>query len=291
MALSERDAHFYTRRRCRESGQGVLEYILTLVVSIALVLGITYQFNDAFKVWANNYFGDYLSCLLESGELPTIGGNGGGSAVCDQLFQNFSLANGRPAKPSAPGGSSSGGSSSGNEGSQGRSDSTTPARAVSESSANNGYTRVNRGGGGSSAAGGPFNKNNPQDSEGGSGGGRRNVYTGNTDVSAGGGAAGTSGRGSRTDKDGGLNSGFFVSRSETAQERTTQFAAKLSDKSSGARKARFLVERKPAQTGKVPDDEPLTFGDYLRYILIAALILALVLVVGGQFLQISNEME
>lgn len=57
-----------------------------------------FEFNTAFQAWANNYFGDYLTCLLETGELPTIEGSPGDSGICGQFFEPFSLKNGRPSK-------------------------------------------------------------------------------------------------------------------------------------------------------------------------------------------------
>ncbi len=94
-----------------ESGQAVIEYILVLTVVVSMVLGGLYQLNDAFRVWADSYFGDYLACLLESGELPSLGGAGG--SECTQLYKEFSLADGRPHVGDGVGGG--GGGSSGSE--------------------------------------------------------------------------------------------------------------------------------------------------------------------------------
>ena len=87
-----------------ESGQAAIEYILLLVVVVGVLLGSVYQFNSAFSFWADNYFGDYLACLIESGELPSLGGSSGSSGECNQLYKEFSPDDGRPLIASNSGG-------------------------------------------------------------------------------------------------------------------------------------------------------------------------------------------
>ena len=98
MGLSEDFKKFLTFRknRVREQGQAVIEYILFLIIIVSVILGILYQFNDAFKNFVHSYFGDYIACLLETGELPSLGGDGGPSqGVCNAKFKNFSVSSGR----------------------------------------------------------------------------------------------------------------------------------------------------------------------------------------------------
>ncbi len=79
-----------------EQGQAVLEYILVLIVVVSIVLGVLYQFNDAFRNFLQSYFGDYLTCLLETGELPALGGEGyPNQGICSAGFKNFNVASGR----------------------------------------------------------------------------------------------------------------------------------------------------------------------------------------------------
>ncbi len=90
----------------QQSGQAVTEYVLILIVVVAIILGGLYQVNSAFKVWAQGYFGDYLSCLLETGELPALGGSVSAAAgVCNEMYEPFSLDKGRPLLASSGGGS------------------------------------------------------------------------------------------------------------------------------------------------------------------------------------------
>lgn len=80
--------------RFNPSGQALIEYLLVLIVTVSLLGGAIYQLNDSFKKFLESYFGDYLSCLIEAGELPKLGGESEG--ICEDQFEAFSLANGRP---------------------------------------------------------------------------------------------------------------------------------------------------------------------------------------------------
>jgi hypothetical protein len=72
-----------------ESGQAILEYILVLFVSVMLILGLMYQFSTAFRKYAQNFFGNYVACLIETGELP-------GSQACATEFVAFDVNSGSP---------------------------------------------------------------------------------------------------------------------------------------------------------------------------------------------------
>ncbi|NQZ18798.1 MAG: hypothetical protein HRT44_06015 [Bdellovibrionales bacterium] len=102
------------KARAGEAGQAVVEYILMLVITVSIILGVLYQFNDAFKNYLDNYFGDYIACLLETGELPSLGGDGPTSAECNANFADFTVASGRPL---VDGGSSGSGDGNGESGS------------------------------------------------------------------------------------------------------------------------------------------------------------------------------
>lgn len=85
--------------RGSQAGQAVTEYVLVLITVIIVFFlagGFLRQFNSGFSAWVKNYYGEYLSCLLETGELPTLGYEGGNGG-CEDEFQPFTLAGGRPA--------------------------------------------------------------------------------------------------------------------------------------------------------------------------------------------------
>jgi hypothetical protein len=56
-----------------KSGQAVVEYMLILVVSVTLILSLASVIFTPFQVFLNQFLGEYVSCLLESGELPPMG--------------------------------------------------------------------------------------------------------------------------------------------------------------------------------------------------------------------------
>ena len=58
-------------------GQATIEYILVLVVVVGIIAGLILRFNQAIKGYANELFTGYIVCLLETGELPLIGGEPG----------------------------------------------------------------------------------------------------------------------------------------------------------------------------------------------------------------------
>ena len=75
LAVHLKKARRAGRKLNKESGQGVLEYILVLVIVLVVILGLVYQFNVKFKNYAEQFFDGYIACLLETGDLPGVGGS------------------------------------------------------------------------------------------------------------------------------------------------------------------------------------------------------------------------
>lgn len=262
-----------------ERGQSLVEYILLLVVSVALILGLIFEFSSAFKAWANNYFGDYLTCLLETGELPSIGGTPGDSGTCNQFFQPFSLKNGRPSNALSKGNTEQQKSSAKPSGLNraGARREGTVARAQS------------RGGGSWNGSGNGGSSSKLADtSEGGGGGG--DAKTGNTGVSSG------EGYSSRMAKSGLGDGGrqidgrvhVTVKKDEETKKGYVPTAARNDNFSRSPKRVKVKEARKPAE---VAADEPMTFGNFIRLLIMAALIIALVVVIGGQVLQATKGMD
>lgn len=250
-----------------------MEYVLILVVTVAIILGGLYQLNTAFKSWANNYFGDYLACLLETGELPTIGGSPGDSGTCDQLFKAYSFADGRPLKEST----SQGAAEDGGGGQSG-------AAREGRGSGGGGYSPMRYGGGrfgsGSSSSGGQ------------SGNQRTSVNTGNTNATDYGGGYSTFQRPqprSRTKLD---NKFAFEKEQDDKQKRKPIVSSR---KTPEDERGRGAIKLKPnAFKGKAApaaEDSGFSIGNFIRIIIIAAIIIALVMFLGGQALSISKSME
>lgn len=268
-----------------ESGQGIVEYILVLVVTIALVLGMVVQFNSAFQSWANNYFGDYLACLLETGELPSLGGpmDVSGDTSCNQLFEPFSLAKGRPHLGKAISGEASGASLAASA-AAGRSQSEADKSGGSSGS----YTRASRGGGGrfgrlnSMSDGARFKTSFKDRSD-------SSVYTGSTE---------STNFGSANPYGGGefvrvapINDRFSFTDEKDQKSGKGGKSLVKRNTASELRPTRMKVIPKPAKKSEQTADSDLGIGDYIRYLLIAAIIIALVLFFGGQALQMSRSMD
>lgn len=70
-----------------QSGQATIEYILIIIVSVALLSGPLYQFNSMFRNYVDALYGDegYFACLLETGEFEN-GSSNDSSSDCNTAF-------------------------------------------------------------------------------------------------------------------------------------------------------------------------------------------------------------
>ena len=274
--------------RPSESGQAVLEYILILALTVAVMLGAVYQLNDAFRQWAQNYFGEYLACILETGELPSLGGQEGMGAVCDQDFAPFSLASGRPLVGSGgPGAGGAGLSGEGGEGREGQ------GRVHSGSQAGEGAAGAAGGGGGGGrwAAG----RRPPPRAIGGVGGqeGRfaaNKRDTGSSDFLGAGQIESGQQEEARRRQRMGQGFGWVEDRKKPEEGQRRAMTPLKKDDGQDLRPQKIKVERRPA-TAQAEEPEPLTFGYFLRFLLMAALIIAILYFLATQAMQIRNSMD
>lgn len=312
------------------SGQAMIEYVLMLVVTISLLFLANKVF-DSMNKFMNKYMGDYISCLMEYGELPSWGvqdtdlkqhtSGAGGGKVCDSSFDGFTIAGGRPAsgggggtgggkntsggKNEAPGGGKNTGSKNNSNASNNSSSqqSSSSGSSSSSSSSQSPYSsgQVRRGG---SSAGGRAGGTTDgrvtagesdekvqviEESEGETEGPRKNLYA----------------RGRQT-------------RRIYQQDKYRAITGKLAEE---IEKKTKKVERKPTTTtlakvtsggymftpkkrAFVPptdlkkttfkddgDDGSFQFGYFIKWLLIAGMILAIVILIGGQILNYSKSGE
>lgn len=276
MGFSIRDEHSAVNILGSQRGQGIVEYILVLVVSVSLILGGMYQLNSAFKTWATNYFGNYLACLLEAGELPSISGAGGDSGVCNQMFKPFSLADGRPLIPGTNAGAESAKGGAG-------------AGAVERSQ---GYT-VGGGGSGSFSGRGFGRGAGPRGftakGRGGKGGGA--TFTGNTGTADYGGY-GTTNRRLDVRVKTTLDNKFAFEDEREKSERKKSASSMRKGPEEGGKAPRIRVKKSDRKRDiAATEDTGLNIPNFLRYLIIAGIILALVVFLGGQTLQIGKSMD
>lgn len=284
MALSEflRKTFADQRSKAHIAGQAILEYILVLVVTVSIILGLMYQFSSSFKDFTDLYFGNYIACLLETGELPTLGGetgpNQGTCAPPDFSFSgNMDIASDRGS--SGSGDSSSSDSNSGSDSGGGGSGRLRPSRVV-------------RGGGTSN---GESSNSGSKD--------RPSKIAKRTDADKGandaafsdGSSSGGSGRGRtiRRKKVIFLD-GKYVADKE--KDKSPTLAKAKDDKKKGGRDSlrnpTFILDVPEAK--KVADDDlgsGFNFGTFIKILLIFGIIIAIVIFLGGQAMQIKKSWQ
>jgi len=280
-------------------GQAVIEYILLLVVSVSLVLGLTYQIFTPMKSFIDDYMGSYVQCLLDTGTLPKFGGDASAQAPedidsgCVAKFKN--VAGNIGANDTSP--SSSGSRSGGADSSNSHSNQSSDSSNNSEKSGNSNSE--------SSTYAGSASRD-----------GSRFVQKANSAHS------GLEGRGSNGKvveiaANGNTSNGFFngnkgggptvIHRKSTSvsMDGLTQEQKKRLEKNAGNEgrtvslpgddlspsKKKMLVKKPEPKAPVMEDDQPMTVGNFIRYLFIAALILALVIFIGGQALQMSKSAE
>jgi len=114
----------FAQQSANSAGQAVVEYMLVLVVTLT-ILGMVKSVFSAVDEFMYSYMGEYISCLMDYGELPAMGtdnselskskdGGSTGGKKCNNEFAGFTLSNGRPANGNRGGsGNSSGRGSTG----------------------------------------------------------------------------------------------------------------------------------------------------------------------------------
>jgi hypothetical protein len=307
-----------------DSGQAVIEYLLLLVILLSVLGGITYQFSDAFRRFSANFFGNYVTCLLEAGELP---GNGG---ICGQNYKPFSLADGKPlieggSGPGGVGGSGSGGSGGNGSGPNGSGGSNS-GRSSRNNSGRRNPTISQSDGAGQSEAGSSSSKSS-SDKDGGSsaaGAGRSSRFKGTMSVDAarkatsGEGADGADGsdpfglKGSSRRSSRGYSSltpgatagatssfdqsvgrmRFVPPPREDAVVTKSDEKIEVTDadrKGAGRRVPASFGNKK--QSVSADADVGLTLPNFIRYLLIAAIAIAIVLFLGGQAVALKKGQE
>lgn len=271
----------FLSRLGNEHGQAVIEYTLIMLVTVAILLALANVLFKPFGEFVSNYMGKYTACLLEYGELPSLGSTVDSpvedDSECNKQFQGGTITAGRPPRANAPGASSSGAKQRTNTQSR---DSSSGGGSYAGSSSRGGGSNINFGRRPSSGVEGPARK---------------------------------SGKVIEIALEGGGSSGFFGSNSGNRyaiSSRKTSYLAitglteaekkELEKKAEGtagmlvtsdgvAREKKRLGVKPPPKPPFREEDKPFTIGNFIRYLFIAALVIALVIFIGGQALQMSKS--
>lgn len=297
-------------KKLNESGQATLEYILILTVTVLIILSLVWQFNSAFKKYADAFFDGYIACLLETGELPGTGGD------CSAEYQKFSIANGtpligggldgggnnggnNPGGNNDTGGGKDGSGSGGKDGKGGKSD-TNKNPNGSGGSGSSGATVGSAGEQGGSSGSSVFVKNGR--------GKQRSTAVNGAKAAGAGNAKGREGLTALSSSESQGSNNSNGRRRKTAMDRSFSFFGQQDDESKALtapstvvskeegggnlkpKKVGMDMTRKPAATAS-SEDQGFSLGRLVRIILIAAIIVVIVLFFGGQILQISKSAE
>jgi hypothetical protein len=286
--VSQRE-HKHLRPRAAnlgESGQAAVEYLLILVVGVALV-SLLAQVYKPFGDFATAYFSNYLECLLETGELP-----GSQTGICIQEYSasvaKFSSAS-KSGLASAGAGSASSSANAAASASGGKGGASAKPGNASAEGSNSMSSRF--GAGGASTAGiGSLKSRNPEaaDSK------KEESYTGSSAVSSGRFAGyGNNAQGRRRVQrmDGSFQ--IFDDRQPlaTVSSDNKSVIRRPADATDALRpvRARDNFNLRPKKSAQ--PDVGFSIGFAFRFLLIAAIIIAIILLIGGQAMQISRGSE
>lgn len=309
-----------------QRGQATLELVLVLLVGVLIALGLIYRFNTAFKKYTVDMYGTYYRCLLETGELPGTGSVCRDKEVRFNIANGRDLVRDGGTGGSGGGGSGGGGSDgSGGNGSNGSGGGNGSGKGGGKgSSGGQSGQSGSDGSGGSGSGSGSDSGGGGSESVGGrgrtSGGGRGSVIgrlrnlqnprstavgkasdaaggVGHTDdpviaVSANTRAQAEGLRRVQTKMDFKMD-GAEYQRPETASVTATTAAPVKKSVQGGdslrPRKAVENTDRKPATSAKDDKGGGLEFGRIFRLFIIIGIIIAIIVFLGGQMLQISKS--
>lgn len=336
------NARFWRNPLRQSGGQAVVEYILMLVILISLVLGAKKAFSNV-NDFMSDYMGDYIACLMEYGELPSLGIGEAGlnkhTGTCDANFSDFTFTGGvaytgggggdDDGDGSGPGGGDGDGGgtgtgTSGGKGKSGFSSSKNSSRNAKNDSSDTDGSNSSSGKKGSGSDGASGGKN---------AGRRKSPYSdgrlkrssspyGTADgLNAGDGKVsviddagdedGSGGKKRRNRRRGRYRgnryvydrnkyraiTGAMAAEIEKAQPRPRRAPAatvkKLDEEGGrlGPYKKAFTPPEKKREVAQESDESGFSFGNIFKWLLIAAMIIAIVIFFGGQVLNYSNSQD
>jgi hypothetical protein len=271
-------------------GQAVLEYVFLMFMILVVLLGIIIAISRSTQQFAQNYFGAYFTCLLEVGELPSLGADGVSSTECDDEYKPFTLADGWAPKDSSYNGSNPDSENNKNNGDKSEDQSTDYSKsstAVSESSGtgagNSGSSSVDNFG----SRGQKVPLSNADK--------RGNSKSGDDDL-------GNSSAKNNFEQpqefgtDGSGRSEYVPIYGRVADENKKDNATAVKADSQNDPEQALRGKRVPATAPKSLDknekpDEGISFPDFIKYLIIAAIILIILIFFGGQVMQYQKSQD
>lgn len=263
---------FDAKRRC-EQGQAVTEYVLILLVTVALLVSLSLIMFKPFSKWLENYMGAYLQCLLDAGELPSLGYENDGS-VCNDDYQPLTAFGGRPPKSESEKNASK--ASKEGDSNKDRSPSTSSESRAGSSRRSKGFDV------GESGASNVANGKKEGDQSAAENNSKSKTYRNFTSSSA---------RSSQSRViviQGGLPSMAQVNRTQK-KDRVSSVPNEQGEEA--RKKSRAFVVKKTERKPAAEDEAPWDFSQYLKFFLMIAIIIAIVFFVTMQLRQVFKSGE
>ena len=273
---------FQTKSHRQSHGQATVESVLLIALTVFIVLSLMVMFFQPLNKWLDNYMGSYVTCLIDVGELPNLGA--GTEGECDSRYENFTIGEGRQPIPG-------GGYNPSNPNDPNNPPRRNPPNSSTSGSSGGGGTGRNRlsssslgfqtkGTGADGAAGTKEIRTElPEELA------QTTYFRSQSRINV-----ETQGRQKRitaTGVTGLLKAEKEKQDRENARVRVVDSGANAPQSKS----KKFQVKTPERKVAATEDDEPWNIGKILRWSLIILLILAILLFVGGQVLQITKSME
>ena len=277
----------------KNQGQAMVEYMLMLIVVVILIVGLTLAVFKPLSDFLGKLNNIYISCLLETGELPKVEADG--AASCDDKIPKFQVGNldGSPVNPNNPG------SSQNNENKKGESSSADGSSGDEASGAGSGA-----GAGGNNPAGGGRKSSMIRNgmrirgnARGESGGDKvTNLPIDNFDAgdgfmqTNGAGRYGTKGRQKSKRID--LSGLTEYERKKIEREQQKSRTVAVDSESFTQKKNKKLIV-KPPEEKKSEDDMKVEtdFSYYFKIFFFIVIILFIIILMGSQAMQMTNSSE
>lgn len=264
-----------------QRGQAAIEYVLLLVVSVSLLILLMFQIFKPMQAFLQAYMGTYVQCLLEYGELPNLSSDSPGPAdsECEAKFEDFTLADGRP--PKGGGAGSGRGDESGDGDQESNQAGGSGGRTFAGSGGTGSRRTINTSGRQATAGTESGSQNNTVEVQ--NGGGFYNTRSSSSASSS----TSTSQRRQIIIIEDRLSPGQKKALAKKKEEKRSPVSVGEATEGRGPKK---LVVNPPEPKPPVAEeDQEFTLGNFVKILIIAAIIIAIVIFVGGQILQMSKS--
>lgn len=265
-------------KNAASSGQGTVEFTLLLVVVVALVMAFSRAIYKPFGEYANAYMGEYLGCLLDKGILPKLGSEEDECAESMKAQKmNLAQANAElSARNQAESQSSRNKSSEEREVSESRS-----GQSSSDSSGSSRFSRGRNRGSARSADGGSANDKAISTPEALA---ESKYYSVRN--------AGGSSSSARIIQVRGVEAliNYEKQKLQKRASRISKAGTVETDEDRGKPK-KFGFKSQERSVARVEQEEAFSFGEIFRLLIIVGMLIAIIVVVAGQAVQISKSWE